>query len=561
MDRETRRLVEEFRRNDAGPIENNLIDELIEGDLDRQEFLRRASVFGLGAGTIGLLLRYIGEADLAFAAPVAGKAGGTLRVGMLGFGSSLEPYQLREAGSLGLAGIPGEYLTFSNPALQVKPWLATSWKPNANGTVWTFQLRRGVKFHNGKTMTADDVVASFKQYLSQPTSQILASIPPNLLGPEGVVKTGPYTVQFRLKSPNAAIPWLVSQTTYQAIIQPAAIAAKPGTWVASGMIGTGAFRLKSYTPNRRAELVRFPRYWGGRPPLDGAVLTFYEGSAPMVLALRAGQLDLCQQLSPQEGRAFRNNSRYKVYTSPSSHHTMFGLRVDRDPFRDPRVRRAVALAIGRPDIIARVLLGQGTLGNDSPFWSRFPSTDPSIHQRKKNVALAKALLQAAGQPNPKFTITTWNGIELPDYATAVQAMGREAGIDIDLEVMSNDDYYGGGADYYATTPWINRQATMTEYGAAGVPNRYLTAAYQSDGIWNAAHYKNAAFDSAAKSFLAAPDLKGQRAATKKLAGILLRDTPVITAYFNTYVTAASSKVKNYQVESLSQVRIAHTSLA
>ena len=167
MDRETRRLVEEFRRNDAGPIENNLIDELIEGDLDRQEFLRRASVFGLGAGTIGLLLRYIGEADLAFAAPVAAKAGGTLRVGMLGFGSSLEPYQLREAGSLGLAGIPGEYLTFSNPALQVKPWLATSWKPNADGTVWTFQLRQGVKFHNGKTMTADDVVASFKQYLSQ----------------------------------------------------------------------------------------------------------------------------------------------------------------------------------------------------------------------------------------------------------------------------------------------------------------------------------------------------------------------------------------------------------
>jgi peptide/nickel transport system substrate-binding protein len=563
MDRETRRQIEEYRRSEAGPIENNLIDELVGGELDRQEFLRRAAMFGLGAGTIGALLRFVGEADLAFAAPATAgqKKGGTLRVGMLSFASSLEPYQLREAGSLGLAGIPGEYLTFSNPALQVKPWLATSWKPNADGTVWTFQLRKGVKFHNGKTMTADDVVASFKQYLSQTTSQILASIPPNLLGPEGVVKTGPYTVQFRLKSPNAALPWLVSQTTYQAIIQPAAIAAKPGTWVTNRMIGTGAFRVKSYTPNRRAELVRFPRYWGGRPPLDGAVLIFYEGSAPMVLALRAGQIDLCQQLSPQEGRPFRNSSRYKVYTSPSSHHTMFGLRVDRDPFRDPRVRRAIALALGRPDIIERVLLGQGTLGDDSPFWSRFPSTDRSIQQRKRNVALARALLQAAGQPNPKFTITTWNGIELPDYATAVQAMGREAGMDIDLEVMSNDDYYGGGADYYATTPWINRQATMTEYGAAGVPNRYLTAAYQSDGIWNAAHYKNAAFDAAARTFLAAPDLQSQRAATKKLAGILLRDTPVITTYFNTYVTAASSKVKNYQVESLSHVRIAHTSLA
>ena len=71
MDRETRRLVEEFRRNDASPIENNLIDELVAGELDRQDFLRRAAVFGLGAGTIGLLFRYLGEPEPAFGAPVA----------------------------------------------------------------------------------------------------------------------------------------------------------------------------------------------------------------------------------------------------------------------------------------------------------------------------------------------------------------------------------------------------------------------------------------------------------------------------------------------------------
>jgi peptide/nickel transport system substrate-binding protein len=562
MDRETRRLVEEFRRNDAGPIENNLIDELVGGELDRQEFLRRATVFGLGAGTIGMLLRYVGE-DVAFGAHAAAaqKRGGTLRVGVTAFSSSLEPYLLREAGSLALAGIPGEYLTFSNNALQVKPWLATSWKPNAALTVWTFQLRRNVKFHNGKTMNADDVVASFRQYLSETTSQLLSAIPLSLLGPEGVVKTGPYTVQFRLKQPNNAFPNLVSQTTYQAIIQPAAIARKPGSWVSSGMIGTGAFRLKSYTPNRRAELVRFPGYWGGNPPLDGAVLTFYEGTAPQVLALRAGQLDLCMQLSPQEAQPFRNNNRYKIFSAPTSGHRMFGLRVDRDPFRDARVRRAIALTLNRPDLIQRLLTGAGTLGNDSPFWSKFPSTDPSIKQRKQDLQLARALLQAAGQPNPKFTITTWRFADLPDYAAAIQASGRQVGMDIDLEVMSADDYYGGGADYYATTPWINRPATITEYGARGVPNLFMTAAYQSDGIWNASHYKNAAFDAAAKSYLAAADIQAQRVQTKKMAGLLLRDTPVITAYFITYVTAGSSRVTNYQAEGISHVRIAHTSLA
>ena len=91
----------------------------------------------------------------------------------------------------------------------------------------------------------------------------------------------------------------------------------------------------------------------------------------------------------------------------------------------------------------------------------------------------------------------------------IQAMARQAGIDIELEVQSSAEYYGGGADYYATTPWLNRPATLTEYGARGVPNLYLTAAYMTDGIWNASHYKNAEFDSAAKQYLEAPTLAAE----------------------------------------------------
>jgi peptide/nickel transport system substrate-binding protein len=561
MDRETKRLFEEFRRNDAGSIENNLIDELVDGDLDRQEFLRRASVFGLGAGTIGMLLRYMGE-DVAFGAPVIGRAGGVLRIGSVAYNSKLEPYGLREAGSLGLAGIPGEFLTWTNSKFEVKPWLASSWKPNKALTVWTFQLRRGVKFHNGKTMNADDVVASFKQYLSVKGSEALGALPPSMIGPEGVVKTGPYTVQFRLKQPNNAFPYLVSQTTYQAIIQPAAIAARPDTWVSSGMIGTGPFRLKSQN-KQRAELVRFNNYWGGRPPLDGVVITFYTDPAPMVLALRAGQLDVVVQMSPQQARAFKNSSKYKVYTVPVSSHNMFGMRVDREPFRDARVRRAVALALNRPDIINRVLLGAGALGDDTPFFPGFASTDPSIQQRKQNVELAKALLKAAGKEDLKFTITTHNQFDVPDYAAAVQAAGRQAGIDINLDVMTYDDYYAavGGGDYNSTTPWLNATATITEYGARGVPNLYLTAAYMTNGVWNASKYANSTFDAEARRYLASADVASQRKATKKMAGILLRDTPVITAYFLAFTGASSSKVRNYAADPISQIRVAKTSLA
>ncbi len=108
MDRETRRLVEEFRRSDAGPIENNLIDELVAGDLDRQEFLRRAAVFGARRRNDrdAPPLRRGGRRRLRCIHGPA-KVGGTLRIGSVAYNSSLEPYGLREAGSLGLAGIPG----------------------------------------------------------------------------------------------------------------------------------------------------------------------------------------------------------------------------------------------------------------------------------------------------------------------------------------------------------------------------------------------------------------------------------------------------------------------
>jgi peptide/nickel transport system substrate-binding protein len=563
MDRETRRSVEEYRRSAAGPIENNLIDELVNGEFDRQEFLRRGAMFGLSASVLGSLLSYVGEAAAAPAATssvVAVTRGGTLRVGMNHYVGSNEPYKLGAGGSLAFVAIPGEYLTFSNNQLRVRPWLAAGWKPNADATVWTFDLRRGVKFHDGKTMTADDVVASFKQYTGNKQSQAL-SVFQGILGPEGVVKRGRYTVEFRLKQPTGSFPYLVSQTTYQAIIQPKRFANRPDSWVPGKMIGTGPFRLVKFTDQKSADLVRFDAYWGGSPPLDAVRLTFYESPAAQVLGLRGGQVDLVQQLSPQAAAPFRTNSRYSIFTAPTASHRQFCLRVDRDPFRDARTRRAIALVLNRPDLIQRLLVGAGTLGNDSPFWSRFPSTDPSIKQRRQDIALARKLLAATGQEDLKFTITTHRTLELPEYAEAIQAAGRPVGLDISLEVQSDAEYFGGGADYYATTPWLNKPATITEWGARGVPNVYLVAAYLSDGIWNAAHYKNAQLDSAAKSFLGAVDVQTQRRYTKKMAGILLRDTPVVTTFHANYVTAGLANVKGYQAEGLTHVRLAKTYLA
>ena len=163
-------------------------------------------------------------------------------------------------------------------------------------------------------------------------------------------------------------------------------------------------------------------------------------------------------------------------------------------------------SINRPEQVAKIMLGAAQIGNDSPFWKGFASTDRSTKQRTQNLALAKALLAAAGAENLKVNLTTWNFLDHTDHAASIQAYAREAGIDVGLEVMDVGKYYDSepaGADYATTTPWLNRPCTLTEYGARGVPNVYITRAYMSTGIdWNASHYKNAEFDSVAKAYLA-----------------------------------------------------------
>ena len=133
------------------PIENNLIDELVASELDRQEFIRRAAMFGLGAGTIGALLRFVGEPDLAFGAPAApAKRGGTLRVGNLKPAKAIDPITSNTQAVLAATSITGEYLLFTDPRNNaLRPVLATSYKPDKTGKRWTFQIRKGVKFHDG----------------------------------------------------------------------------------------------------------------------------------------------------------------------------------------------------------------------------------------------------------------------------------------------------------------------------------------------------------------------------------------------------------------------------
>ena len=558
MDRETRRTVESFRRDEAGPIENTLIDELVGGELDRQAFLRRAAAFGLGAGTIGALLRYVGEAEVAHAAPAVLQAGGTLRVAITRPGMHIEPSKLDSVGGVGLVSIVGEYLTYSNPQGQLRPWLATSWKPSDSATVWTFQIRRGVTFHTGQPLTAEDVVATWKT-LAAKDSAAQAALQ-GVLTPAGVEAVGSHTVRFELEAPNGFFPYLVGQSTYWGAILPRDY--QVGTWVASKMPGTGPYRLQSYQDGRSATFVRNNAYWGGEPPLDAVRVTMYESTTPQVVALRAGQVDLVQQLSARAAAPLAGSSRYKLLAVKTANHRQLHMRGDMDKFRDPRTRRALALTLDRPELVATLSGGRGSVGNDSPFAPFFPSTSGGVEQRVRNIRQAKALLEASGRKGLAFTLTTWQNLEIPDYAEQIRRSARDAGIRVTLRVLPGSEYFGAppGQDYATTTPWLNREATLTDYGHRPIPNVYLTGSFSTGGEWNAARYSNKRLDSAVRAFVGATSLKTQRARAKEIQTILLADTPVVVAYFFDWIAAGRANVKGYVPEGLGAIGLRGVSL-
>ena len=163
-----------------------------------------------------------------------------------------------------MLGQTGEYLVLSTQTLTPKPVLAESWSPNSTADVWTFKIRQNVKFHNGQPLTADDVVYTFK-LLTNPkaANPTLAGV----LVPSGVQKVDDHTVAFHLEAPNGNFPYLVSSDNYNTIIIPNNY--DPAKWQSS-FIGTGPFKLKSYTEKQGASFVRNESYWGTkaspRPP-------------------------------------------------------------------------------------------------------------------------------------------------------------------------------------------------------------------------------------------------------------------------------------------------------
>jgi peptide/nickel transport system substrate-binding protein len=567
MRTDSRRL--DAAREGRSELENHYIDELVAGRLGRREFLRRGAALGMSAGVMGAVLAACGGANKTGggAATSSGTAattssapatkGGTMKLASQVPSGAVNPLTVSDAGGLCMLAVTGEFLAFdNNQALMLQPMLATSWKASAGGKVWTFKIRPGVKFHDGSPLTADDVVWTIQQLADKKNASNALSTFEGVITPAGVRKVDSHTVEFHLEAANGNFPYLVSSDNYNAIIVPKGT--DWGKWQKT-FVGTGPFKLGSYTQNQGATFVANPDYWGGKPNLDSAVFSFYASQSPQITALSGGNVDVIVQFVAQGAEALTKSSSYNIIKLKSSNHRELSMRCDQAPFTDPRVRQAIALCLDRPAMVSALLQNLGQVGNDSPFAPKFPSTDTSVPQRTQNIAKAKQLLAAAGHSKISTTLYTEQYEEIPALAQVIAQSASKIGVDIKLKVETQTAYYGKAT--YGQSDWLDGQMSLVDYGDRGVPNVFLEAPLTSSGPWNAAHFKNSKYDGLVKQYVAAVDLSTQKSIAGKIETLLLAETPLVIPYFIDGLCATTKQVSGVAPTSISQVFLHKASIS
>ncbi|QRM33116.1 ABC transporter substrate-binding protein [Microvirga sp. VF16] len=412
------------------------------------------------------------------------------------------------------------------PDLQAKPGLAESWETIGEADHWRFKLRSGVRFHSGRNMDAEDVVYSIRRILDKATG----SAGRNAIGPiETVTAAGPNVVEFKLTSPLADFPLLMTQTFARIVPKDAGnLDTKP--------IGTGPFKFVNWMPGQQIQLTRNEDYWEvGTPKIDNVRFVTYPTQTGEQAALTSGQthmmwdvpLSLIPVVSRLPGLVLE-----EVATTAFQPICM---RSDRPPFDNPKVRLAMKHAINRELVTKIVLQGHGTIAQDLPVGQASPFFAGG-KAPEYNPARARALLEEAGIKDLSLTLFATNErAGCLETAQVVKPMIEAIGVRVDIQQRPWDRFLAEvwKKENFFVGTWLGR-ITIDEQ---------LYPFYHSSGSWNEYSYSNPEVDRLLDDARRATDLAKRKELYAKVQEILAFDGPAIIPYFMNYACAKSEKLK------------------
>ncbi len=408
-----------------------------------------------------------------------------------------------------------------------QPDLAESWSASDDATVWTFNLRKGVKFHDGTDLDAGDVKYTYERVLDpemgSPARSAIKMI-------EGIRAVDDHTVEITLNTPYADLP--LQLMDYRLRIIPN----DSGDTIATSGIGTGPFRLVRFDPQGTTVFEANLDYFEGVPKLAQIELIGIPDAQARFQALLAGQIDLERGIRQQQARILEANDSFEVQNVPTGSWRGIVFRTDVAPTNDPKVRKALRLLVDREALVQLVLSGGGQVACDSPT----APTDQYHHGQScpQDNEMVRQLLEEAGYGDGLDVEIYLSTLEptWPTLGQAYQQMAAEVGINVKLTNLPPNGYWNTG--------WMVKDAYMTRWFERPI-DQALHEIYLSGAKWNESFFNDPEFDNMLAAARRELDFETRKKIYIDAQNYLIENTGTLIPYTVNNLVGLSNKVQHY----------------
>ena len=503
--------------------------------IDRRTFL--GGSLALGGGLAGL--------DLAGAHLVSAqtpKSGGTLVAAAEIDPIGLDPHNSSNFSSAQAYDHIYESLTSYDEKTNIVPCLATTWEITNGGKTYVFKLRPNVKFHNGQTMTAEDVKYSIERVLDPKTASPWISW---LKAIKEIKVIDPLTIQMDLDAPYPGLLGSFAGMRASGII-PKGLAERENLKIKA--IGTGPFKLVEYVPQDHITYARNPDYWDKPLPyLDGVIFKILTEENARLAALRAGQVQYAY-LSAQGAAQLEGSSGITVSKSPYAWVVLHYINVSQKPLSDARVRRAMRMAVDTNEVIQKAVYGAAVPSGPIPTgygdWSLDPKTLPFL---TPDIEGAKKLLAEAGYPNG-FKVEIKCSPQYPEFVATTlvaQQAFKKIGIDATVTQMEWGAFVAAHNKEIETGGKEGGEIFTSANTFRPDPDGFIYPYFHSQGKLNDGGYANPKLDPLMVEARTTSNHGERRKLYQQIQHMLLEDSPNWWWYAKLNIEALSSKVQGY----------------
>ncbi len=480
-----------------------------------------------------------------------GKLGGTLVFAQADDAVSLDPADIEDGFSVNVTSNMFDTLVrFRADNTQVEPALAESWTASPDGLVWSFKLRQGVKFHDGTPVNAAAVKFSYDRQVDKKNPYHTGNFPYaefTFQNVKSVDVVNDSTVRFTLSAPFA--PFLTNMAMFStAVVSPTSVQ-KYGKDMFKHPVGSGPFKFVEWVKKDHVTMEANKDYWAGRPCVDRLIMRAIPDNTVRLLEVEKGTVQVMDQINPPDYGRIRGNKDLVLFTGPGLNVGYIAMNVEKSPFNDVRIRRAVNYAVNKDSLIRAFYAGVG-----APAKNPMPPTiwgyNDAVQPYGYSVEKAKQLLAEAGYPNGFSTELWWPNRSRPyltqpqKIAEALQAQLAKAGIRAKLVTFEWGTYLA------KTRSAEHPMAILGWIGDNGDPDNFLYVLLDKDNTEkgkaaNIAFYKS---DALHNLLIKAQQVSDQNARAKfyrQAQEIIHSDAPWVPLVHAARVAAYRKGVENY----------------